>query len=57
MLLARCLDLIHANHLSQLYEPQAFERLGEDVSELSTGLDKLDDDLPLHRCSPGGSVT
>ena len=40
------LDLIHANHLPQLHEPQVPEWLGEDVSELSADLDELDDDLP-----------
>ena len=46
LLLTQSLDLIHANHFPQLHESQASECLGEDVSELSAGLDKLDDDLP-----------
>jgi hypothetical protein len=38
-------DLSHANHASKLHEPEAPERLGENVSELSPGLDELDDKL------------
>jgi hypothetical protein len=45
LLLTLGLDLIYADHLPQLYEPKASEGLGEDVSELPTGLDKLDDNL------------
>ena len=37
---------LHADHLLQLRESKSSERLGEDVSELSTSFDKLNDDLP-----------
>jgi hypothetical protein len=45
LLLTLGFDLIHADHLPQLQEPEAPEGLGEDVSELPAGLDKLDDDM------------
>ena len=37
---------LRADHLLQLRESKTSERLGEDVRELSTSFDKLDDDLP-----------
>ena len=37
---------LHADHLLQLREPKTFEWLGEDVHELPTSFDELDDDLP-----------
>ena len=37
---------LHADHLLQLRESKSSERLGEDVRELPTSFDKLDDDLP-----------
>jgi len=46
------LDLIHANHLPQLNKPVASEGLGENVSELLAGVDKLDDDLPSINAIP-----
>ena len=38
---------LHANHLLQLRELKTFEWLGEDVRELLTSFNKLDDDLPF----------
>ena len=35
----------HADHLFQLRESKASERLGEDVCELPTSFDEPDDDL------------
>jgi len=37
---------LHADHLLQLRESKSSERLGEDVRELLTSFDELDDDLP-----------
>ena len=37
---------LHANHRLQLRESNTSERLGDDVRELPTSFDKLDDDLP-----------
>ena len=37
---------LHADHLLQLFESKMAERLGEDVRELLTSFDELDDDLP-----------
>ena len=37
---------LHVNHLLQLRESKTSERLGEDVCELPTSFDELDDDLP-----------
>ena len=37
---------LHADHLLQLRESKTFERLGEDVRELSTSFDELNDNLP-----------
>ena len=37
---------LHADHLLQLCESKTSERLGEDVHELPTSFDELDDDLP-----------
>ena len=37
---------LHADHLLQLRESKASERLGEDVHELLTSFDEVDDDLP-----------
>ena len=37
---------LHVDHLLQLRESKTFERLGEDVRELPTSFDKLDDNLP-----------
>ena len=37
---------LHADHLLQLHESKTSKRLGEDVHELSTSFDELDDDLP-----------
>ena len=37
---------LHADHLLQLRESKTSERLGEDVRELSTSFDELNDDLP-----------
>ena len=37
---------LHADHLLQLRESKTSERLGEDVRELPTSFDELDDDLP-----------
>ena len=37
--------LLHADHLLQLRESKTSERLGEDVRELPTSFDELDDDL------------
>ena len=36
---------LHADHLLQLRESKMSERLGEDVRELPTSFDELDDDL------------
>ena len=36
----------HTDHLLQLRESKSSERLGEDVRELSSNFDELDDDLP-----------
>ena len=36
---------LHADHLLQLRESKTSERLGEDVRELPTSFDELDDDL------------
>ena len=38
--------LLHADHLLQLHESKTSERLGEDIRELLTSFDELDDDLP-----------
>ena len=38
---------LHADHIFQLREPKTDERLGEDVRELPTSFDELDDDLPF----------
>ena len=38
---------LHADHLLQLRESKTSERLGEDVHELPTSFDELDDDLPF----------
>ena len=40
------LEPLHADHLLQLCESKTSERLGEDVHELPTSFDELDDDLP-----------
>ena len=40
------LNPLHADHLLQLRESKTVERLGEDVHELPTSFDELDDDLP-----------
>ena len=37
---------LHVDHLLHLRESKSSEWLGEDVRELSTSFDKLDDDLP-----------
>ena len=37
---------LHADHLLQPRESKASEQLGEDVRELPTSFDELDDDLP-----------
>ena len=37
---------LHVDHLLQLRELKTSERLGEDVRELPTSFDELDDDLP-----------
>ena len=37
---------LHADHLLQLRESKSSERLGEDVCELSSSFDELNDDLP-----------
>ena len=37
---------LYADHLLQLRESKSSERLGEDVRELPTSFDKLDDDMP-----------
>ena len=37
---------VHVDHLLQLREPKMAERLSEDVRELPTSFDELDDDLP-----------
>ena len=37
---------LHADHLLQLRESKTSERLGEDVRELPTSFNKLDDELP-----------
>ena len=37
---------LHADHLLQLRESKSSERLGEDVCELPSSFDELDDDLP-----------
>ena len=37
---------LHADHLLQLRESKTSERLDEDVHELPTSFDELDDDLP-----------
>ena len=37
---------LHADHLLQLREPKTAERLGEDIRELPTSFDELDNDLP-----------
>ena len=37
---------LHVDHLLQLRESKMSERLGEDVHELPTSFDELDDDLP-----------
>ena len=39
------LDPLHADHLLQLRESKMAEWLGEDVRELPTSFDELDDDL------------
>ena len=36
-----------ADHLLQLRESKTSERLGEEVRELPTSFDELDDDLPF----------
>ena len=46
LLLTRGRNLHHANHLLQLRELKTAEWLGEDVHELPTSFDELDDDLP-----------
>ena len=45
LILLLSLVSLHADHLLQLCELKTFERLGEDVRELPTSFDKLDDDL------------
>ena len=40
------LNPLHADHLLQLRESKTAERLGEDIRELPTSFDELDDDLP-----------
>ena len=37
---------LYADHLLQLRESKTSERLGEDVRELPTSFDEIDDDLP-----------
>ena len=37
---------LHVDHLLQLRESKSSERFGEDVRELPSSFDKLDDDLP-----------
>ena len=37
---------LHADHFLQLRESKTSEWLGEDVRELPTSFDELDDDLP-----------
>ena len=46
LILLLTLEPLYADHLLQLREPKTVERLGEDVRELSTSFDELDDDLP-----------
>ena len=38
---------LHADHLLQLRESKTSELLGEDVRELPTSFDELNDDLPF----------
>ena len=38
---------LHTDHLLQLHQSKTSERLGEDVRELLTSFNKLDDDLPF----------
>ena len=38
---------LHADHLLQLRESKTTKRLGEDVRELPTNFDELDDELPF----------
>ena len=40
------MNLLHADYLLQLRELKTAERLGEDVRELPTSFDEIDDDLP-----------
>ena len=37
---------LHVDHLLLLCESKTSERLGEDIRELPTSFDELDDDLP-----------
>ena len=46
LILLLTLAPLHADHLLQLRESKSSERLGEDVRELPTSFDELDDDLP-----------
>ena len=38
---------LYADHLLHLHESKTSERLGEDVHELPTSFDELNDDLPF----------
>ena len=40
------MNYLHADHFLQLRESKTAEWLGEDIRELSTSFDELDDDLP-----------
>ena len=46
------LNPLHADHLLQLRESKTAERLGEDVRELLTSFDELDDDLSFIDTAP-----
>ena len=46
LILLLTLEPLHTDHLLQLREPKTAERLGEDVHELPTSFNELDDDLP-----------
>ena len=45
---------LYADHLLQLRESKTSERLGEDVRELPTSFNELDDDLPIIDTVPKG---
>ena len=46
LILLLTLEPLHADHLLQLREPKTVERHGEDIRELPTIFDELNDDLP-----------